>query len=181
MFPLDPRSVANTILSFAEEYGFVVTQLSLQKIIYFVHGRYIIENDEPLVSGHFEAWRYGPVHPLIYSSFKSFGEKPITGRATISDLMSAERRIVEEPSSAKIRLFIREAAARFLTMSPGRLVDLSHAPNSPWDNLTYISGEERQFGARISNDEIKARYKYHKISVGKMPNIGEPSEESPPS
>lgn len=181
MHSLDPRSVANAVLSVADEYGFVVTQLSLQKILYFIHGRHLTEYDEPLISGVFEAWKYGPVHPLIYSCFKSFGSDPINSPAEIKDLMSGERSIVREPEDSKTRLFIREAAVRYLRMSPGQLVDLSHAPKSPWDKVTILDDGGRRYGARISNDDIKNLFKFHKISIGSAAKIGEPSEESPPS
>lgn len=181
MRSLDPRSVANAILGVAAEYGFSVTQLSIQKIVYFVHGRYLTENDEPLVSGYFEAWKYGPVHPLIYSSFKRYGSSPIDKPAIVKDLMSGEETIVPQPTDPLIRLFIREAAVRYLRMTPGQLIDLSHAPKSPWDKVTYAQDNERKYGARISNDDIKHLFRFHKISVGLTARIGEPGEESPPS
>jgi uncharacterized phage-associated protein len=181
MSPLDPRSVANAVLSVANEYGFKVTQLSLQKIIYFVHGKYLTENGKPLVDGAFEAWKYGPVHPLIYKSFKRSGSDPINYRADIEDLLSGKISVVDEPVDRDIRLFIREAAVRYLKMSPGQLIDLSHAPKSPWDKVTQTGNGERRYGARISNDDIKSLFRFHKISIGPNTRIGEPGEESPPS
>lgn len=181
MDALDPRSVANTILSLAEDYEFSISQLSLQKILYFVHGKYLTETGKPLLSGSFEAWRYGPVHPTIYSAFKSFGSNPIIGRATIRNLNSKIDVVVTEPSDPKLRLFIRQTASAYLSMPPGRLVDLSHAPNSPWDVATLASGTDRRFGSRITNDQIFSRFRFHKISVSENPRSGEPNEESPPS
>ena len=37
--------------------------LELQKLMYFARAIFLIETDDPLVSGWFEAWQYGPVHP----------------------------------------------------------------------------------------------------------------------
>lgn len=178
---LDPRSVANTILSFAEEYGLEVTQLSLQKIVYFVHGRHLVENGCALVSGHFEAWPYGPVHPTLYASFSKFGSGPIVSKATKRDLISGIETQVSEPQDKLLRLFIRETASRYLKMSPGRLVELSHAPKSPWDQVTLVDGGDRRFGMRIDNKTIADLFKYHKISVGASPRLGELDEESLPS
>jgi uncharacterized phage-associated protein len=179
--PFDARSVANAILSFAEEYNFAVTQLSLQKIVYFTHGRFLTERGHPLVQGAFEAWPYGPVHPLLYESFKASGAHQITERANRKDIMSGSLSVVEEPRDSSIRLFIRETAAQYLKLTPGRLVDLSHAPRSPWDVATQSDEGSRKYGMRIPNEMIRDLFKYHKISVGVNTRIGEPNEESLPS
>ncbi len=178
---LDPRSVANCIINFAGEYRKPITQLSLQKIIYFIHGKYLIENNAPLVSGYFEAWRYGPVHPLIYSSFSQHGSNNITELASSKDLATGLKQEVSEPSDPEVRLFIRESASRFLRMTPGRLVDLSHATGSPWDAVSKAADGSRKYGMRITDELIRDLFRRHKVSVGEAPRIGEPNDESPPS
>lgn len=178
---LDPRSVANAILTIAKENRIGVTQLSIQKIVYFMHGKSLIERGEPLVSGSFEAWPYGPVHPLLYETFKRFGADPISDPAQSRDLMTGSVHPVEEPQDDDIRLFIRESALTYLRMTPGRLIDLSHAPRSPWDQATKCDEGGRKYGMRISNLDIRNLFKFHKVSIGATPRIGEPNEESPPS
>jgi uncharacterized phage-associated protein len=181
MSPLDPRSVANVVIGVAQEYGFSLTQLSLQKILYFIQGRHLTEVGRPLMSGFFEAWPYGPVHPLIYTSFKNFGTADIAAPATVKDLATGSVSIVPEPTDPHTRLFVRETAVRYLRLSPGRLVELSHAPKSPWDKATLSPEGERRFGMRIPNEDIRDLFKFHKISVGAKPRSGEPNEESLPT
>jgi uncharacterized phage-associated protein len=181
LLPLDPRSVANAIVTFANEYDQKITHLGLQKIIYFAHGKHLVERGEPLVSGYFEAWPYGPVHPLIYSTFQAFGSDGITTMAKRKNLLSGKIDEISQPDDMKLRLFIRESVTPYLRLSPGRLVDLSHAPGTPWDVLTKTDDGKRAFGMRITDRHIKELFRYHKISVGDSPRIGEPNEESPPS
>lgn len=181
MSPLDPRSVANAVIGVAEEYGFPLSQLSLQKILYFIQGRHLTETGAPLMSGYFEAWPYGPVHPVIYSAFKACGAENITSRAAVKDLGTGVASEVPEPRDPHLRLFVRETAVRYLRLSPGRLVELSHAPKSPWDKATLWENGERRFGMRISNQDIRDLFKFHKISVGIKPRAGEPNEESLPT
>ena len=64
--PYDPRSIANLLLDEADRLAINITNLSLQKLLYFAHGLSLIEDGKPLVSGYFEAWQHGPVHPLVY-------------------------------------------------------------------------------------------------------------------
>jgi len=59
--PFDPRSIANFMLDEADRVGVGITNLALQKLLYFAHGIFLNETKGPLVSGYFEAWQYGPV------------------------------------------------------------------------------------------------------------------------
>ena len=57
----DGRAVANFVLDFCDQHQRGITNLSLQKIVYFCHVWSLIEFDRPLVKQRFEAWQYGPV------------------------------------------------------------------------------------------------------------------------
>ncbi len=69
----DPRAVANLMLDEAKRCGINISNLALQKLLYFAHGIYLTKTKRPLVSGYFEAWQYGPVHPAVYRAFKGSG------------------------------------------------------------------------------------------------------------
>ena len=49
------------------------THLELQKMIYIAHVIHLGRYDETLISGHFEAWDYGVVHPDLYRLLLEFG------------------------------------------------------------------------------------------------------------
>jgi len=84
----DPRALANCILDATAVRGFGVTNMALNKIIYFSHGWYLALHDHPLVSVSFEAWDYGPVILLLYHQFKRYGDQDISTRATRIDLQT---------------------------------------------------------------------------------------------
>jgi uncharacterized phage-associated protein len=177
---LDPRSVANLVIEEAMARGRPITHLSLQKILYFIQGKYLMETGLPLMSGFFEAWQYGPVHPLIYDSFKDRGAKPLTEPAAKQDLLSGRKKPVDKPADPDLVQAIRDIGSAYLKLTPGRLVDLSHAKGSPWDVLTKMPSGGRSFGFRITDEIIKSRFQHHKMSVSRDSRIGEPDEESPP-
>lgn len=54
-----------------------VTQMKLQKMVYFAHGYHLAKFNEPLVDEIFEAWKYGPVVPAIYQTYKLYGSRDI--------------------------------------------------------------------------------------------------------
>lgn len=177
---LDPRGVANLILDEADNRGRKITNLALQKILYFVHGRFLVEEETPLLAGSFEAWQYGPVSISVYDSFKKFGSSPINTRAKQRDIFTRQEEIVYPSVDAGVKQKILDYAAPFFDLSPGRLVELSHAKNSPWELITRGPNGERTFGLRITNRSIKENFRHHKVSIENSPRSGEPHEESSP-
>lgn len=84
----DARAVANALLDRAEASGMAVTNLALQKLVYFAHGLMLTRHGRALVDGYFEAWEHGPVHPVLYGAFKHSGREPIAERARRRDFRS---------------------------------------------------------------------------------------------
>ena len=177
----DARAVANCIIDLSLEYDQDLSHLSLQKILYFTHGRCLIEKATPLVSGHFEAWQYGPVHPAIYSAFKNTRGRRIIEHAKRLDPLTGRWSELDALVDKQDRLFVRVHAAQYMSLTAARLVDLSHANGSPWDVLTKRQGDERIYGDRITNDAIVALFHRHKISIQDQPLCGDPIDEQPPS
>ena len=53
--------------------GWNITNLQLQKMLYIVQMLFVgVRKGEPLFNAHFEAWKYGPVEPTLYSKLKPF-------------------------------------------------------------------------------------------------------------
>jgi uncharacterized phage-associated protein len=179
--PFDPRAVANCLLDFAWNYDLEVTHLALQKTVYFLHARFLKEFEKPLVTGHFEAWKHGPVHPQLWSSFKNSGRDTIRHHAYGLDIVTGAGKKLDEIDSPRIKLFIGGGSIEFLSMEAHRLVGLSHARNSPWDILTRTENGDRQYGSRISNDIIKERFHFHKISISNDMDSGDDYYEQPPT
>jgi len=179
--PFDARGIANLLLEYAEQQGAPLSNLSLQKVLYFAHGLYLTRYGCPLVDGYFEAWENGPVHPLVYSSFKENGSAPIVGSAFRLNLQTRKRERVETPAREDIRHFVREIARTYGRMQPHQLVGWSHRKNAPWHAIVGSGPDQRQhYGLRIENELIRDRFKYHRFAVADNNHNGEISEELPP-
>jgi len=180
--PNDARGVANLMLSLADEAGVALTNLSLQKLVYFAHGLMIVRNDRPLVDGYFEAWEYGPVHPLLYSAFKSAGRSAIVQRAVKRDLRTGSIDVVAVPEDRESRHVIGEVFRALGRQTSTRLVNLSHAKGGPWHEVVNESGTERVLGLRISDMVIRQRFHRHLIAIGGVDEReGVAFDESPPA
>ncbi len=75
----------------------------------------------PLVNGNFEAWDYGPVHPLVYQKVKAFGAKPIP------NIFGRHGEIPPEYQAT-----LNEACDVLLKKSPGELVQNTHWRHGAW-------------------------------------------------
>ncbi|MFP6060609.1 Panacea domain-containing protein [Helicobacter pylori] len=54
-----------------------LSNLELQKTLYFTELDYIKKFDKHLVSDDFEAWKYGPVAREVYYKYRNYGANPI--------------------------------------------------------------------------------------------------------
>ncbi len=56
-----------------------MTNMKLQKMLYYQQGFHLAYFGTPLFEADMEAWMYGPVVPEVYSAYKDFGKNGITG------------------------------------------------------------------------------------------------------
>lgn len=72
------RQVADFFLSKADDdAGDLISNLKLQKLLYYAQGFYLALNDKPLFEEEIYAWTHGPVVPSIYDEFKEHGQAGI--------------------------------------------------------------------------------------------------------
>ena len=60
-----------------EESGDFISNLKLQKLVYYAQGFYLALHGKPLFSETIEAWMHGPVIPELYHLYKEYGSGPI--------------------------------------------------------------------------------------------------------
>lgn len=177
--PYDPRSVANLLLDLAVSQRLPITNLALQKLLYFAHGHFLIRTGKPLIAGSFEAWQYGPVHPAVYREFKSSGAQAIEARAVARDVMTGETKALPLIDNSDVESQLISVLSSYGHLSPGRLVDISHAPRGPWATIVNKAKTSVSLGMRIPDSVTIECFKYQKVSVGLESRVGEPNEDSP--
>jgi uncharacterized phage-associated protein len=154
---LDVRAIANLVLDVADNSGAEVSNMALNKIVYFVHCDYLLESGEPLVSAKIEAWEHGPVFREIYHEFKRWSDAPIRGRATKVDPLSGEVVRAEISIPADKAFYLREIVKRYLGFTAAQLRALSHRAGGPWAVVWGHDGRSNP-GMRITDDLILKHY-----------------------
>lgn len=61
---------AKFVIYFANNVGELLTNLKLQKLLYYAQGWHLAHNNRLLFSDEIEAWVHGPVVPTIYHVYK---------------------------------------------------------------------------------------------------------------
>jgi uncharacterized phage-associated protein len=72
------KTLSNNILKRAFEEDIPITAMKLQRILYIVCKKYMVETNKRLISEDFMAWRYGPVVISVYDYFKCLKTNHIT-------------------------------------------------------------------------------------------------------
>jgi len=125
------RDVAHFFIDLATrqnnaEMGDLMTNLRLQKLLYFAQGWHLARFGRPLFDAQLNAWDFGPVVPEIYHEYKT------NGRCGISETFDLPQDAFT-PSELELLLdVVREYADR----STSALVTLSHKPDAPWSHTS---------------------------------------------
>lgn len=151
---LDARIIANTVLDRADARHRAITNLDLQKIVYFLHGHFLRAHDRPLVRGEFEAWPYGPVHRVLYDAFKAYNDTPIEGRATAFDPVRRQVRELPELDDLDVVGVLDDVLDFYLDMTTGSLVRLTHSAGTPWSRTVEEAEKHVNVGMRIPDSLI---------------------------
>jgi len=144
--------------------GKPVTQMQLQKMIYFAQGLCLADSRGSLIKEAFEAWKFGPVIPGLYTIYKLYGTDKI--RDTFYLLSGIA--YGGKPDTVEFEpkfLEVLDTTWNFLKdINVLNLSSWTHEENSPWDKAykkginTIISHEDmaEYFSQFIVKGEVGA-------------------------
>lgn len=107
-----------------EDTGDPMTNLRLNKLLYFAQGYSLAKHGVPLFDSRIEAWGKGPVVPEVYHHYKGFGQNMIVDTPADRDAFS--------DSEYSLILDVLIASEPYST---NKLVNISHEKGAPWRNL----------------------------------------------
>ena len=139
--------IANKILAKAtndfnnlDSGGSLISNMKLQKMLYYMQGYYLAFFDEDFFDEDIEAWMYGPVVPSIYDSFKTNGNAGISYTKETISLNKEEEALFEEV----YRVYSQYSAIG--------LMNMTHS-EKPWNSVPP------GIGSIISKSVIKSYFK----------------------
>ncbi len=123
--------VANRLLQKMSEVSNgteLMTNMKLQKMLYYQQGFHLAAFDTPLFDDEIEAWMYGPVVPSVYEHYRSYGKN---GIAPSEDVLEFKDRIEES--------LFDEVFDVYGIYSATGLMEMTHS-ETPWMNTEVGSG-----------------------------------------
>ena len=171
----DVKEVANLFLYLAEEQanqetGDLMTDLKLQKMLYFAQCWHLVRYDRPLFDSKIEAWDHGPVVPVVYAEYKKYGSNPIHA-STVNYSLFSDHELDT----------ILDVFAYYGRYSASGLRELSHKSGSPWaevykQNMMHIEipvkTMKKYFKDQVPLEKIGDRI--HRMAKEKQVKIIEP-------
>lgn len=102
-----------------------ISNLQLQKILYFLQVVYCRDTGGLLFPEQFEAWQYGPVLPEVYREYYVYSGTPIVETYPVVEFLPLQ----------PIERFLTQGINFLRSKSPWELVRLSHAEGLPWSKV----------------------------------------------
>jgi uncharacterized phage-associated protein len=83
--PMRAREIARWFIAWADNIDAGISNLKLQKLLYYAQGRRLAESHERLFAEDIQAWAHGPVVPAVYHEFKEYGANPIDADVVLGE------------------------------------------------------------------------------------------------
>lgn len=138
--------VADYIVHFSHEHGDWLTNLKLQKLVYYAQAWYLALYDKPLFEDRLEAWVHGPVQPTLYHKYKKYGWNPIHDDPGEVDL------------PANIKAHLDEVLAAYGGLGAYDLERLTHR-EAPWLNARHGIEKDELCTNPISTEDMRVFYR----------------------
>ncbi|MBR4560679.1 MAG: DUF4065 domain-containing protein [Bacteroidales bacterium] len=119
------------------EHGDTLSNLKLQKLLYYMQGFHLAFFDEPFFNESIEAWTYGPVVPVVFQEFKKYKKRSINPDNYHDDL------VLTDDEQQMFDMVYSE----YNRYSAVALMNMTHT-EGPWKN--------HGIGDVITNEELRA-------------------------
>lgn len=120
---------ARYIINFCTNNGMAISDLKLQKVLYYIQLAFIFHLKRDAFVDDIEAWPYGPVVRNVYNAYSSYGSTKICLEYEDTEIFSLDELNI-----------IKGVLSNCLKKTAWELVEMSHAVDGPWAAI-YKNGK----------------------------------------
>lgn len=162
--PLNVMDVARYTVNYSNKKDYGISNLKLQKVLYFIQAFFLIQEKVPCFSEEIQAWAFGPVVAEVYEAFECSGSCDIPYIKTYRifrdrGLFSLEKYEFDDsiiPGAAKRK--IDRVVNRFSGYTATDLTEITMRQD-PWKNA-YVPGEQNE----ITTESIRKYFEKGKMN-----------------
>lgn len=144
---VSPDRASDLLLTLSRRSGEALSNLKLQKLLFYAQAWYLALVDRELFREDFQAWGHGPVLPSQYHRFRNFEWRPIDLRVHRPDALPY-----------KVQAHLKEIISVFGSETAIALEVMTHR-EAPWRNARRGLAPTAPSTAVITKDSMKAYYK----------------------
>lgn len=146
--------ISDYFISLSNYYGDLITNLKLQKLIYYAQAWNLAINEEPIFKEDFEAWVHGPVMPELYNEYKAFRWNPIIRE----DLIEEKCIEIHNSFPSNLQELLDDIVEEYFSLSAYELERMTHAED-PWKNARVGLSMDEPSNNIIKKEWMKKYYK----------------------
>ena len=129
-----------------DDSGDTISNLKMQKMLYYAQGECLALLDKPLFEENIKAWEHGAVVPQVYNAFKRYGRNSIS----FDELDDFNTDFIKDEKIYELLLYVYD---KYMCFSASSLRNKNHKEPT-WQN-TYKKG----LSNTIKNEDIKSYFK----------------------
>jgi len=149
---ISAQVVADYFIALSNDTQNLVSNLKLQKLVYYVEAWYLAVYGEPLFKEDFEAWVHGPVVRALYEKYKGFSWKPIVQNTKENDSEKIFNQLPKE-----VQVILQDVVEEYFGLTAFELERLTHAED-PWKSAREGLGNQENSNTVISKDSMQEFY-----------------------
>ncbi|SDD75266.1 Uncharacterized phage-associated protein [Dyadobacter soli] len=119
--------IADYFMAFANATGSLITNMKLQKLVFYTQAWHIAVFNQEIFEEDFQAWIHGPVVPSLYERYKSFQWRPIIR----DDLNEGSLRTLENAFSTSMQEILADIIIEYFYKDAFALEQSTHS-EAPW-------------------------------------------------
>ena len=133
-----------------------LTPFQIIKLVFIAHGRHLAATNNPLIGDRIEAWKHGPVVPVLYHELSIYKDSPVTTLRYCNTPVDSNTRdaFFDQVLPKDMRNLVNGTLEDYGDWTVHELYQLCHEEGSPWKTC-YTD----EYGVEIPDTVIREYYK----------------------
>lgn len=144
------KDIADYFIALSNDTGNLITNLKLQKLVYYAQAWHLAVFKTPLFEDDFQAWVHGPVIPDLYHAYKHFAYNPIAeDKAPSEEIFTS--------FDSELQTILSDVTEEYFGRTAYELEQLTHAED-PWIEARGNLSADSSSSNIIPKDKMKSYY-----------------------